>query len=224
MPGDRSSRDKRVRVKSVHVAVSSFAALAGVAIAAWQAMGLSTSSQQPVNVTVAMEPPKVPDLQIDKTDAIAAIATASVDLEQSSSFSAALKDGEENRYAFDQLFDGKPETYLTVQAPDTELNVFVTFGGAKSEAVTAISYTPPPGIDPQKLASTVDVTVLPDGEMGGEGRPVYSFTLQRSPGSQTFAIPGRAEGRGLWLRISGQPEEAGVSVGDFRIIQEKLAP
>jgi hypothetical protein len=210
-----------MKLTNFHIVISSFAALAGVALAGYQTLAPSLN-QQPVNVTVALESAKAGQIA-GKSDAEATIATASIELARGASFTAALKDGSEKRYDFGQIFDGNPETYLTLVEADTELNVLVTFGGAMAQGVTAIVYSPPNGVTPDKLASVVDLAVLPEGEMGAAGRPVYSFSLQRSPGSQTFAIPGRASGKGLWLRIAGAPGAGALSVGDFRILKEAVA-
>ena len=216
MPADRSSKPSPGRLSSFHIAVSSIAA--GVALAAYQALAPSPLSQQPVNVTVALAPQAA-----GKTNSETDIAMATVDLGHSATFMAALHDGSEQRYAFEHLFDGRAETFLTISPPDAELNVLVTFKAGQSQGVTAITYTPPSGNFSGKLASVVDVTILPDGAMEASGRPVYTFALQTSPGSQTFAIPGRASGKGVWLRIAGGHGTSGVAVGDFRIINEQIA-
>lgn len=206
-----------MKLSNFNIAITSFAALAGVAIAAYQAFA-PTGGQQPVNVTVAL------DQTTAKADAGALIETASIELASGASFTAALNDGSDRRYQFGQLFDANPETYLTLGDSDSELNVLVTFGSFGPQGVTALVYTPPAGVNPEKLASVLDVAVLPDGQMQASGLPVYSFSLQRSPGSQTFAIPGRASGKGLWLRIAGEAGAGAMSVGDFRILKEAVAP
>lgn len=200
-----------------NIAITSFAALAGVAIAAYQAFA-PQASQQPVNVTVAL------DQAAAKAEAGALIETASTELARGASFTAALNDGSDTRYQFGQLFDANPETYLTLGEADSELNVLVTFGTSGPQGVTAVVYTPPAGVNPEKLASVLDVAILPEGQMQASGLPVYSFSLQRSPGSQTFAIPGRASGKALWLRIAGEAGAGPLSVGDFRILKEAVAP
>ena len=216
-----------MRLTNLHILVSSFAAVAGVAIAGYQAFAPSPSGQQPVSVVVALDQPKEAasaNLVVEKTDIVPALATEADELGQTSTVTAALKDGSEKRYPFTSLFDGRADTYLTIQPPDGELNILVNFKGGAARAVTAIEYTPPAGADPQKLATTVDVMVLPEGHLEPSGRPVMSFTLQQSLESQTFAIPGRAEGRGLWLRVAGPSESDDSIVGDFRILSERLVP
>jgi hypothetical protein len=223
----RSSKSDAVKFTNFHVAVTSFAAVAGVAIAAYQTFAPSFMAQQPVAMVASSDPtaerPSA-DMTVGKTDAAPILATEVDELGQTSAVSAALKDGSDKRYAFTSLFDGRADTYLTIEKPDQDLNVLLSFEGTASHAVTAIEYTPPAGIDPLKLATTLDVMVLPDGQMGAAGRPVLSFTLQQSLESQTFPIPGRSQGRGLWLRVAG-PESAEKSVvGDFRILSERVAP
>ncbi len=205
----RSSRRDPVKLTNFHIAVTSFAALGGLALAAWQALG----PQGGTHVTVALEAARIAET----------IDTASIDLAQNASFTAALKDGADLRYSFKKLFDGDPNTFVTLEPPDSELNVQVNFGGGGPGTVTAIEYSPPAGADPASLATLVDLMVLPDGQLEASGRPVMSFSLQRSSGSQTLAIPGNARGRGLWLRISGPSSAAGTVIGDFRVLQESIA-
>jgi hypothetical protein len=61
--------------------------------------------------------------------------------------------------------------------------------------------------------------VLPEGQMDTSGRPIQSFTLQTTPGKQSFAIPDHAIGKGLWLRIAGPAEATSIAIGDFRILK-----
>ena len=95
------------------------------------------------------------------------------------------------------------------------------FKGNTSRDVTALEYIPPAGVDPQNMAATVDVMVLPEGQLEASGRPVISFTLPQSTETRTFAIPGRAEGKGLWLRVAAAPGQEKSYVGDFRILSEQ---
>jgi hypothetical protein len=66
--------------------------------------------------------------------------------------------------------------------------------------------------------------VLPEGQLEASGRQVMSFTLPQSSEPHTFAIPGRAEGKGVWLRIAGNANADKSFVGDFRILSEGVAP
>jgi hypothetical protein len=224
----RSSKPNAVKLTNFHILVSSMAAIAGVALAAYQVFVPQQASQQPVNVVVALDPQKsdalTPDSTVAKTDVIPALATEAVNLAQDASFTAALKDGSENRYSFGNLFDGHDDTFVAINQPDQELNILVTFKGDASHDVTAIEYTPPAGVDPARMVTTVDVMVLPEGQLEASGRPVMSFSLPQSAESHTYAIPGRAEGKGLWLRVSGNATADKSYVGDFRILSEGLAP
>ena len=220
MRGARSSGPSPVKLTNFHIVVTSLAALAGVALAAYQTLGPKEGGQLPVNVTVALEAPHA-DMTVAKSDA-ETIGMSAFDLGRGASFTAALKDGADLRYSFADLFDGDPHSYLTITAPDRELNVQVIFNSPRPEPVTAIEYAPPPGADPAKLATVVDLMVLPDGQLEASGRPIMSFSLQRSPGSQTLAIPGNAAGKGLWLRIAGPEGVDGTVVGDFKGLQEQV--
>jgi hypothetical protein len=219
MPGDRSSSLEPVKLSSFHVAVSSFAALAGVIIAGWQVFGPPHPQAPPVNVTLTIPQAAAP-VSTDDTDSI---STSSIDLAKGAQFTSADKE-EDGRYSFDSIFDGKPDSYITLSGSDSELNVMVNFAGDAAREVTAISYTPPPGVPPDKLATSVDVVVLPDGDAGAAGHPVYSFTLQTTPGTQTFAIPGHHSGKAVWLRVAGNPNTKGIAIGDFGIIREHITP
>ena len=222
------SKPSSVKLTNFHVLVTTIAAIAGVAIAAYQVFGPQASRQQPVNVVVTLEQQQAgiaaPDSIAIKTDSVPALATEVVDLAHEASFAAALKDGTGNRYSFGSLFDGRDDTFLAITEPDHELNIIVTFKGSDSRHVTAIEYTPPAGVDPTKMVTTVDVMVLPSGQLEASGRPVISFSLPQSSEPHTFAIPGRAEGKGLWLRVAGNITGGKSFVGDFRILSEGLAP
>ena len=218
------SKPDAVKLTNFHIFISSVAAIAGVAIAAYQTFAPQPLGQ-PLNVVVALEPPKaMADSVIEKSDAIPAIATRSVELGRDAIITAALKDGSENRYSFTNLFDGRDDTFLAIKQPDGELNLLVTFRNGASRPVTAIEYTPPASVDPARLATNLDLMVLPDGQLEASGRPIISFSLPRSSESHIYAIPGRAEGKGLWLRVSGNAGAEQSYVGDFRILSEGLAP
>jgi hypothetical protein len=213
-----------MKLTSAHLVVSSFAALAGVALAAYQAFAPSASTQPQIVVAVPAAAPAAAEkadattaTEVAKTD-IAAVEPAVLDPEQGIAFAAALKDDSEQRYSFADLFDGRTETVLTIAAPDRELNILVDFSRLGPQTVTGLVYEPPQGAsDP--LATTLDVMVLPDGRLEPSGRPVMSFALQTAPGKQTFTLPSKELGTGLWLRLAGPEGAARVSVGDFRILR-----
>lgn len=233
---------KSSRLSSFHLGISAFAALAGVVFAGIQAFGPS-SGTAPINVTVALDPPKPgqaatpANLDITKTaglgqpDAVNAggksdITTATLpqpatqmaalDLSRNIA-TAALKDGSDGRYKFHDLFDGRPETSVLIQAPDKEINVLLDLGGERQ--VAALEYAPPSDAAQGAPASILDVMVLPEGALEASGRPVFSFPLQTSAGRQTFSLPGQTRGKFIWLRIAGPDTAEKVAVGDFRILQ-----
>jgi hypothetical protein len=210
-----------VKLSNFHIVITSLAAIAGVGIAGYQAFAPQPSAQAPVNVVVSLD--QTADETVSKTDA-PALMTETVNLAQDASFSAALKDGSENRYVFASLFDGENDTFLAIEPPDQELNILVLFSGTSAREVTALEYIPPAGVDPRNMAATVDVIVLPEGQLEASGRPVISFSLPQSAETRTFAIPGRAEGKGLWLRVAAAPGQEKSFVGDFKVLSERLAP
>ncbi len=227
MQDGRSLKPSGVKLTNIHVLVSTVAAIAGVAIGAYQAFGPHPDSL-PVNVVVAIDPQKadagIPDSVVEKSDPVPAIPTEAVALERDATYTAALKDGADARYNFSRLFDGQDDTFLAIDRPDADLNILVSFRNGKSYPVTAIEYTPPAGVDPSRMATTLDVMVLPDGQIGASGREVMSFSLPQSAESHTYAIPGRAEGKALWIRVTGNPKADKIFVGDLRILSEGLAP
>jgi hypothetical protein len=225
MQDARSSKPNAVKLTNFHVVISSLAAIAGVGIAGYQAFAPQPAAQAPVNVVVSLD--QQVDETVTKTDAKTdspALMTETVNLATDASFTAAMKDGSEERYSFGSLFDGESDTFLAITPPDEEINILVMFAGNQSRDVTALEYVPPAGVDPKNMAVTVDVIVLPDGQLEASGRPVISFNLPQSAETRTFAIPGRAEGKGLWLRVAGAPGGEKSFVGDFKILSERVAP
>ena len=225
MQDARSSKPNAVKLTNFHVVISSLAAIAGVGIAGYQAFAPQPAAQAPVNVVVSLD--QQADETVTKTDAKTdspALMTETVNLATDASFTAAMKDGSEERYSFGSLFDGESDTFLAITPPDEEINILVMFAGNQSRDVTALEYVPPAGVDPKNMAVTVDVIVLPDGQLEASGRPVISFNLPQSAETRTFAIPGRAEGKGLWLRVAGAPGGEKSFVGDFKILSERVAP
>lgn len=225
-PGHPSSKPETVKLTNFHLVISSFAALAGVTLAAYQALGPSSAPQSPITVTLAVpQEGAAANAVVSKSDAEDIIPTVREGLEKTAHFSAALNDGSDRRYDFGTLFDDKSDTFVTIKPPDSELNIFVQFDGPAPVPVTAIEYTPPSGISTTKLATTLDVIVVaPEDGAQAAGQQVFNFSLQTSPGSQTFAIPGHVLGTGMSLRIAGPSDGTqDLAVGDFRIIREKIA-
>ncbi len=215
MPGQPSSNHRNSKFTGAHMVATSFAAIAGVAIAAYQTlMPGAAPQQQPVQVTV-VQPPVAEAPVSTKTDALAVLP---IDLGQGAQFSAALKDGSEQRYHFTELFDGKLETSLEISGPDHEINVLVRFAGDAAQPVSAIEYIPPRSVE-GAAATVLDVMVLPEPLLETSGNAIQSFTLQTTPGKQLFAIPENAQGKALWLRIAGPADATGIAVGDFKILR-----
>jgi hypothetical protein len=232
---------KTSRLSNLNVGISAFAALAGVVFAGIQAFGPS-SGPAPINVTVALDQAKQKGeagmssgLDVAKTGGVTdavnsggksdittatlpqpAVQTAALDLRRNT-VTAALKDGSEARYQFQDLFDDKPETELVIQAPDQEVNVLLDLGGERQ--VSALEYAPPVLAEGMAKATILDVMVLPEGQLEASGRPVMSYPLQTSAGRQTFSLPAQTRGKYMWLRIAGPEGAQKVAVGEFRILQ-----
>jgi hypothetical protein len=206
-----------MRYFNAHMAATTFAAVAGVAIAIYQTlMPGAAPPQQPVQVTLAVESPAAKaEVPVAKGDAV---QSGPFDIGKGSQFSAALKDGAEQRYRLAELFDGKSETSINIAAPDRELNVLVSFAEDVAQPVNIIEYIPPSDIF-VAAATQLDIMVLPEGQMDTTGRPIQSFTLQTTPGKQSFALPDHAMGKGVWLRIAGPADAESIAIGDFRILK-----
>ncbi|MFM8745946.1 MAG: hypothetical protein ACKOED_04680 [Aestuariivirga sp.] len=223
----QSSRPSTARLGTFHIVVSSVAAIAGVALAAYQVFMPQPAAQAPVNVVVSLDPQKsdsgAADMTIVKSDA-PAIETTSVDLTRGARITSALKDGGEERYAIANLFDGAEDTFVAISPPDEELGIQVEFPDGEVHEVTAIDYRPPEGVDPASMAASVDVTVMPEFSVSGAGLEVFSFSLPRSAQPQSFPSPGRVRGTGVILLVKPNPAVEKSYVGDFRVLSEKVAP
>jgi hypothetical protein len=229
-----------MKLNNVHLAISAFAAAAGVVFAAIQTFGTSNSPPLPVTVTLAVDPAKAakPDnanqtvVKSQDADAIntavkanggllqpvtASTGGKAIDLASTGRFSSALKDDSASRYSFKDLFDGRPDTSVTIDPPDSDLNVLVEFGSQTAIQVSEIDYTPPPTMPGVSGATVLDVMVLPEGgAVGANGGQVLSYVLQTEPGRQSFSLPPDSRGKGLWLRIGGSGPGK-LAVGDFRV-------
>ncbi len=142
MPARPSSNPKPARFANVHTVATSLAAIAGVAIAAYQTiMAGAAPTQLPVQVTVVQSPVAMAEIPVASKGDAARVGP--FDIGQGAQFSAALKDGAEQRYRLAELFDGKSQTSLSIAAPDRELNVLVSFAGDTAQPVNLIEYVPP---------------------------------------------------------------------------------
>ena len=106
---------------------------------------------------------------------------------------------------------------MTIEAPETEINVLVEL--PEAQLIGGIEYTPPRNTGALAPAAVLDVMVLPEAQMEASGHPVMSFALQTSPGSQTFTLPEKIEGKGLWLRVAGPAGMGNIAVGDLQILR-----
>ncbi len=205
------------RFSGIHMLATSFAAVAGVAIAAYQTLHHSPDVAPPaVQVTVAVDPPKAlaSSTDVSKGDSS---SVPGQDLAQGAALSAALNDGIEQRYSFADMFDGNAQTKLSIKEPDSEINVLLTFAGGQAQVVRNIEYLPPAAGGTS--ATQLDVMVLPEGQMSGAGRAIQSFELQTTPGKQSFEIPGVETGKAIWFRIAGPAGQGAISVGEFRVLK-----
>lgn len=220
-----SGHKQTSRFSGIHVLATSFAAVAGVAIAAYQAINHKSEAPPPtpVQVTVAVDPAKVAaagttaGADVNKGDPAGSVAIDGTNIAQGAGLSAALNDGSEQRYKFADMFDGNPQTAFSIHDPDSEVNVLMSFAGG-AQPVRQIEYMPPASND-GTAATQLDVMVLPEGQMNGTGSAIQSFTLQTTPGKQLLDLPGSVAGKALWLRIAGPGGQKVSPVGEFRILK-----
>ena len=215
------------RFTNFHIAISAFAALAGVVFAGIQTF---IPGRSPISVTLAVDNPvSVSNMEITKSTADAVNMTsksdgtgepapqlAALDLDARTTVTSALKDESTGHYSYRDLFDRRSDTFVRIEAPENEINLIMEFPSA--ETIGGIEYTPPRGAGGLAPAAVLDIMVLPESELEASGRPVMSFALQTSPGSQTFTLPHKSEGKGLWLRIAGPAGMGDIAVGDLKIL------
>jgi hypothetical protein len=228
---DMSGSDAPVkggRFTNFHIAVSALAALIGVVFAGIQTF---LPGNAPINLTLAVDRlAGASDMDITKTTGEMvnvgtktdgtgepALQLAALELDGRATFSGAFKDESAGHYAYRDLFDGRPETFVTIEAPENEINMLVELPA--SATIGGIEYTPPRNAGRLAPAAVLDVMVLPESQLEASGRPVMSFALQTSPGSETFTLPQKSEGKGLWLRIAGPAGMGDVAVGDLKILR-----
>jgi hypothetical protein len=146
------------------------------------------------------------------------VGTPFDDLGQGAQISSAVMDGSDLRHHFIGLFDGKPEMTLNIADPDKEINVLVNFARDSAQRVARIEYSPTPA-GTEQAATVLDVMVLPETKIDTTGNTIQNFTLQTTPGRQTFTIPEPATGKAVWLRVSGPTDTRILAVGDFKILK-----
>jgi hypothetical protein len=231
------------RLSTFNIVITALAAVAGVVFAGIQTFSTSTSTA-PISVTLALDPQKAPGAggEFGKNQGVATFdavnlpaksdgvipagvqpgALIPLELGPGTSFVSALKSGDEGKYLYRDLFDNRGETFLTIEAPENEINLLIGFPTQSPRVIGGIEYTPPRDAGGLPLASILDVTVLPEGQLGA-GQPIMSFALQTANGSQTFALPEGSAGKGLWLRVAGPQGVQKIAVGDFKILQRAPA-
>lgn len=132
-------------------------------------------------------------------------------------FGRGTRDGVVDRYAISDIFDGNPLTYIETAPGDRDLDFIAEFASAPPMKITGLEYRHPASAGSEAVATQVDVIVLPEGELGGAGRQVSSFSIAPEKGPQRFPIP-PAVGKGVWLRVAGEPNGGDLQIGDFRLL------
>jgi hypothetical protein len=217
----------KVRLKNIHIAISSLCAIAGVMIAGWQTFrsvdapsaprlpettaALSTTSVNSAGKSSGPEasPPNVTEVTPTEPPGL---AMASLDRAR---IAPATRPDTPARYRIADLFDGNPATYVRLSEGDTDIDFILEF--PFSEAVTVSGIEIDTGDSTASAPGTLEVMILPDGSMAGGGREVTSLALSGDAGSQKFALPPEA-GRAAWLRIAARPGQAQTIIGDIKLI------
>ena len=120
-----------------------------------QTFGSGSSAQAPINVTLALDPAAGLNKPLAtrstgsaderrcplRAAGEPALQLAALELDARTTFTGAFKDVSSGRYAYRDLFDGRPETFVTIEAPENEINVLVDLGSV--QMVGGIEYTPP---------------------------------------------------------------------------------
>jgi hypothetical protein len=215
-----------MRLKNVHIAISSLCALAGVIIAgvqtfrstdtqpaqaqqdANQTTGISVNgegktagpSQARANVT-EVTPSEPPGLVVASLDRARITAATRMDTP--------------SKYRISELFDGNPATYLKLQDGEGDIDFIVEFPFTQSVTVTGVEIDL--GDPGPSLPATLEIMVLPDGSMAGSGRPVTSIALDERGGVQKFSLPPEA-GKAAWIRVAGHPGQAETIIGDIKLL------
>lgn len=227
-PPETGKGPRRMRMQSVHLAITGFCALVSVILAGVQTFR-SEPEKAPVAVqvvvpeaNVASAPAQTETVNSDaKADNVTEVArTEDFQLAavlSEARFQPATRPDVLERYALRDLFDSNPTTLLTIAAPDTDLDFIVELPLADEAKVTGIEISAPEGIPANAYAATLEVMVLPDGTMEGSGRDVASFTLVSGSPVQLFELK-PSLGRALWIRIGGQPGASATIIGDIRVL------
>ena len=120
------------------------------------------------------------------------------------------------------LFDGRPETSVTIDPPDSDVNVLVEFGSQTADPVARdrIHATAAmPGICRRDGPRCHGAAGRRRGR--GQWRPGAELrAADRAGSARRFSLPPDSRGKGLWLRIGG----TGQGKARGRRFQESIRP
>jgi hypothetical protein len=215
-----------MRLKNVHIAISSLCALAGVIIAGVQTFR-STDTQpaqahQDAGQTASMsvngegKTAGPPQARANVTEVTPSeppgLVVASLDRAR---ITAATRMDTPSKYRISELFDGNPATYVKLEGGEGDIDFIVEFPFTQSVTVTGVEIDL--GDPGPSIPATLEIMVLPDGSMAGSGRPVTSIALDERGGVQKFSLPPEA-GKAAWIRVAGHPGQAETIIGDIKLL------
>ena len=215
-----------MRLKNVHIAISTLCALAGVIIAGVQTFRSSdtqpaevhpdTSQTASISVNGEGKSAGPSEARVNVTEMTPTeppgLVVASLDRAR---FTAATRMDTPSKYRISELFDGNPSTYVKLLEGEGDIDFIVEFPFSQSVTVTGVEIDL--GDPGPSLPATLEIMVLPDGSMAGSGRPVTSIALDERGGVQKFALPPEA-GKAAWIRVAGRPGQVETIIGDIKLL------
>ncbi len=215
-----------MRLKNIHIAITSLCALAGVVIAGIQTFRSGEAppthaqpepgqeTQAIVNGDLKTGGPvqaKANVTEVTPTEP-PGLVVASLDRAR---IAPATRMETPSKYRITELFDGNPSTYVKLRDGEGDIDFIVEFPFSQSVTVTGIEIDVG---DPGPFSpATLEIMVLPDGSMAGSGRPVTSIALEDRGGVQKFSLPPEV-GKAAWIRVAGRPGQAETIIGDIKLL------
>lgn len=215
-----------MRLRNIHVVITSLCAVAGVIFAGVQTFRSSDipSAQARPEITGSTSKPVIGDFNSGastqtKPNVTEVTPTEPPGLAIASLDRARILPGTRpevpDRYPVAALFDGNPSTTVTLTGGDSDVDFIVELPLAEAVSVTGITID---GGDNAAVApATLEVMVLPEGSMAGGGREVTSLALSPEGGKQKFSLPPEA-GKAVWIRVAGKAGQTTTTIGDITLM------
>lgn len=206
-------------MRNTYLLISGLCAVVTVFLGVVQTFGLTSilGVGETAVATAVVAPPAerapVNELTVAKLEPAAATEPVTGPLR----FGRGTRDGVVDRYPISDLFDGNPLTFIETQPGDRDIDFIAEFASQRPMKIGGLEYRHAANAGEDTAPTQVDVIVLPEGDMSGAGRQVSSFTISPEKGPQRFTFPA-AMGKGVWLRVAGEPDGGDLTIGDFRIL------